>query len=110
MAFETIKSAAPTLSAPPKKGKRISKDHIMIIVGILCTTTTIIILMMIVNRGRVAQPIVSVGVEEERQGINVKSVDWRKSLLDTQRFRDLKNSLPAPLDIGTTGNPKPFAE
>lgn len=110
MAFETIKPAVTTAKPPPQKKKKISKDHVLIIVGILCASATIGILMMIVNRGRVAQPVVSVGIEEERQEVKVKGVDWRKSLFDLKRFRELKNPLPAPLDIGTTGNPKPFAE
>lgn len=111
MAFEPVKpisSATPSVQA--HKRKKVGKDQILIMVGILCTTATIAVLMIIVNRGRVTQPVMPVSVEEGRQGINVKNIDWQKSLFNMKQFRDLKNPLPAPVDIGTVGNPKPFAE
>jgi len=53
---------------------------------------------------------VVVGDLEQKEKVTVKKVDWRKSLIDTPLFQQLKNPLPAPLDIGVVGNPKPFVE
>jgi len=33
-----------------------------------------------------------------------------KALIETPLFEQLKNPLPAPLEVGVTGNPKPVAE
>jgi len=54
--------------------------------------------------------IIVVGDLEQKEKVTVKKVDWRKSLIDTPLFQQLKNPLPAPLDIGVVGNPKPFVE
>lgn len=91
-----------------KKGKRFTKEHFLIIVSLFCIAATVVVLMMIVRKNAPAQVVV--GDLEKKAKIIVKKADWKKSLIETSLFQKLKNPLPAPLDVGIVGNPKPFAE
>lgn len=91
----------------PKK-KKLTKDQFLIIVALGCIIATAIVLSLIVRKNTPAQVVV--GDLEQRAKVTIKKVDWKKSLIDTSIFQQLKKTLPAPLDVGVVGNPKPFAE
>lgn len=92
----------------PQK-KRFTREHLLIIISLFCTVATVIILTAIVRKNAPAQHAI-VGDLGKKAKVTVKKVDWKKELIDTSLFQQLKNPLPAPLDVGVVGNPKPFVE
>ncbi len=105
MAFEEKKTEKPKET---KKGKRLTRDQFLIAISLISTIATVVVLFMIVRKN--APPQVVVGEIEQKAKVMIKKVDWRKSLIDTELFQQLKNPLPAPVDVGIVGNPKPFSE
>ncbi|MEK7648779.1 MAG: hypothetical protein AAB400_02555 [Patescibacteria group bacterium] len=90
------------------KGKRLTRDQFLIVVSLISIAATVAVLFMIVKKN--APPQVVVGEMEQKAKVIIKKVDWRKSLIDTELFQQLKNPLPTPIDVGVVGNPKPFSE
>ena len=99
---------SPVQPSGKPKGTHLTRDQFLIIVSLVCTLATVIVLFTIMKKNAPAQVVV--GDLEQKEKVTVKKVDWRKSLIDTPLFQQLKNPLPAPLDIGVVGNPKRFVE
>lgn len=100
----------PTIGSVSKapKGRGFTRDQFLIVVSLVCTVATVSILYLIMHKNAPMQVVV--GDLEKKAKVTVKNVNWKKSLIETSLFQQLKNPLPAPLDVGVVGNPKPFAE
>lgn len=53
------------------------------------------------------ESVVQLGTKQQLQ---IKRVDWGKTVYEHRTLQQLKNPLSGPLEVGTVGNPNPFRQ
>lgn len=55
-----------------------------------------------------APAVESVVDREAKRQLQIRRIDWQRTVYEHDTLKNLRNPLPGPLEVGTVGNPSPF--
>lgn len=90
-----------------QKKKGISRQTILLIVFVFIVLGGGVYYYITTLAPQEPESIVELGTKQQLQ---IKRVDWKKTVYEHKTLRALRNPLSEPLEVGTVGNPNPFRQ